>query len=463
VRAVGYFREVPQLSLAQQSQQFLAFCQKNGFDAAATFLDSAGGGSSGFMQLVSFLRQQTDSGFMVVIIPDLNCLGDGMTEAARRYFQLSGLGVPVLTIDGADEVAERLLPVWASARANGSVGDRVKSAMRKMAVKGEALGRPPYGYRVGPRKRLVVVQEEGAVVRYIFRLYLKDGLGIRRLARKLNEEGLRTRKNGLWSMVTVRDILRNRAYVGTYSRFGVRVPASHPPLISKEDFQMVQQRLDQRRPVSDSREVSPFLLSGLVYCSYCGNKMVGVTRKQKWRRKTDGATHNAMYRYYQCGSRTSRSLCDYHTHRAEHLEAQVRAMLADKKTAAHRGRQQNGAAADYEQETRRLRTKAKRLDRRLEQSLDAAAAGGMPREKLHSTGLALAAEQLQVEESLAAVMRLAEQQASESERHLRQESVRARLTQGWDEFPVRERQEMLREILGRIVVSDDMVDVVFRP
>ena len=58
-------------------------------------------------------------------------------------------------------------------------------------------------------------------MRYIFRLYLKDGLGIRRIARRLNEEGLRTRRDGLWSMVTVRDILRNRAYVGTYSRFGV--------------------------------------------------------------------------------------------------------------------------------------------------------------------------------------------------------------------------------------------------
>ena len=29
------------------------------------------------------------------------------------------------------------------------------------------------------------------MVRYIFRLYLKDGLGIRRIARRLNEEELR--------------------------------------------------------------------------------------------------------------------------------------------------------------------------------------------------------------------------------------------------------------------------------
>ena len=451
------------MSLAQQSQQFLSFCQRNGFEAAATFLDAGVGSSNaGFMQLVGFVRQQAETGFIVVIVPTMDGLGDGMTEVARRYFQLSGLGVPVISIDGGDDISELLIPVWAQHRANDSLSDRVKSAMKKIAVKGEALGRPPYGYKVGPKKRLVVVPDEGSVVRYIFRLYLKDGLGIRRLARKLNEEELRTRKNGLWSMVTVRDILRNRAYVGTYSRFGVRVPASHAPLISQEDFKLVQQRLDQRRPVSGAREVSPFLLSGLVHCSYCGSKMVGVTRKQKWKRKTDGATHNAMYRYYQCGSRTSRSLCDYHTHRSDELEAQVKSALGDTRSPVAARQSQNGSVSDYLDETKRLRTKAKRLDRRLEQYLDSAVSGGMPREKLHATALALAAEQLQVEEALAVSIRLAEQQASEGERHRRQDVVRSRLAESWENLPVRERQEMLREILSRIIVTDDMVELVLR-
>jgi hypothetical protein len=86
----------------------------------------------------------------------------------------------------------------------------------------------------------------------------------------------------------------------------------------------------------------------------------------------------------------------------------------------------------------------------------------MPREKLQAIGLALAAEQLQVEESLAVTLRLAEQQASEGERHRRQEAVRARLASRWAELPVRERQEMLREILSQVIVADDMVELVFR-
>ncbi len=47
-------------------------------------------------------------------------------------------------------------------------------------------------------------------------------MGIRLIARRLNEEGLKTRRGGNWSMVSIRDILRNRVYLGTYSRFGVK-------------------------------------------------------------------------------------------------------------------------------------------------------------------------------------------------------------------------------------------------
>ena len=45
--------------------------------------------------------------------------------------------------------------------------------MRRKAVKGEVLGRPPYGYKVGNRRRLELIPEEAVVVRYIFRLYLQ--------------------------------------------------------------------------------------------------------------------------------------------------------------------------------------------------------------------------------------------------------------------------------------------------
>lgn len=466
MRAIGYFRETGSQSLADQSEEFLAFCKSNGYEAAAAFLDGKNEGRSaadsvGFRQLLDFARQQAPSGFLVVVVANFASLGDSIVEAARRYFQLATTGVPVISIETGEDVSVPLLEKWSEHRATGNIGDKVKTAMRRRAIQGEVLGRPPYGYRVGPRRRLAVVPEEGSVVRYIFRLYLKDGLGIRRIARRLNDEGYRTRRAGLWSMVTVRDILRNRAYVGTYSRFGVRIPASHAPLISQEDFKRVQERLDQRRPVSETRHISPFLLSGMTYCGYCGNKMIGVTRKQKWELRS-GGVRVAQYRYYQCESRTNRSLCDYHTRRAEELEAEVRMRLLSSKTPSRSRQFANGAERSTEDDIRRLRDKARRLDKRLEQYMDDAATGNINPEKLRSLGVAVAAEQLQVEDYLAESTRAAQQRLSEGERSSRREVLLDHLRDDWDQMDFPEQQELLRDLISRIIVKDEAIETVLR-
>lgn len=464
MRAIGYFRETKTQSLADQSESFLEFCRKNGYEAAATFLDArAEADQPGFGRMVEFIKLQGARGFLLVVVPDFTSLGEASTECARRYFQLTSLGIPTIAIDRGEDISSALVDIWARQRSNGSLGDRVKAAMRQRAVKGEALGRPPFGYRIGPNRRLVIVSEEGSIVRYIFRLYLKDGLGIRLIARRLNDDNLRTRRGGLWSMVTVRDILRNRAYVGTYARFGVRVPASHAPLISQEEFQRVQERLDQRRPMSVSRQMSPFLLSGLTFCGYCGNKMIGVTRKQKWERG-DGSVRTAQYRYYQCESRTNRSLCDYHTKRAEGLEEQVREALNSRGIASIARQSSNGAGSGVEIETqiRRLRGRSRRLDKRLERHMDAAASGKISEEKVRALGIELAVEQLQLDEKLAELRRLTQQQVSEEERRRQRERVLQRLRDDWLILSFVERRDLIREALERIVVKDDGVDTVLR-
>jgi site-specific DNA recombinase len=452
--------------LAEQSRSFLEFCSGNGYEAAAAFLDVPGTEDDlpGFRQLVDFVRQQGARGFLLVVVPSLTSLGETLTEAARHYYEVISLGVPVISVDTQEDIDRVMLDLWSRQRSDERLGDRVKEAMRRKAVKGEALGRPPYGYRVGPKRRLVIVPEEGSVVRYIFRLYLKDGLGIRRIARRLNEEELRTRRGGLWSMVTARDILRNRAYLGTYSRFGVRVPASHAPLISQEDFRRVQERLDQRRPATGPRRVVPFLLSGLAYCGYCRNKMIGVTRKQKWQRRGDGSVRTAQYRYYQCESRTNRSLCDYHTHRADDLEAEVRSAIlgGDFGVGSPAGRDGHDIVAEAEAQIRRLRDKARRLDKRLAQYMDAASSGRITIDRLRFLAPTIATQQLEVEAGIVESRRLIRQQATEAERVHQRERLVVRLRDDWDKLSVTERKELLREVLDRVIVHDDRIEVLLR-
>ncbi|MDP3768688.1 MAG: recombinase family protein [Dehalococcoidia bacterium] len=469
MKAIGYFREqatgAKGESLAAQNKAFLEFCEHQGYDVAVTFVETADGDGqrAGFRQLVDYLRR-TDRGFVVVVARSLDGFGVDRQESVRRYLQLEGLGAQVAFMSGPADPMGELVRSWSDESERGKLGERVRAAMRRKAVRGEVLGRPPYGYKVGLRRRLELVQDEAVVVRFIFRLYLHEGIGIRLIARRLNEEEFRTRRGGNWSMVSIRDILRNRVYLGTYSRFGVRVPGSHPALVTPDDFRAVQDRLNARRNNYGARHPSPFLLAGLVRCGHCGNKMIGVSRRQSWRRRS-GSEGQASYRYYQCESRTNQSMCDYHTQRADELEEQVRSQLAalDGDALLPQAGSEGAVRAEWEERAERLRNRFRQLDRRLDEQLSAAAKGRISREQLHKLSIATASQRLELEEELEEIERKLKEQADASERSRTRQRALATLLDNWSTLSMPEKQSYLRDVVDRVVVRDDAIEVLVRP
>lgn len=465
-KAVGYFREGDpyqegEPSLTEQNRAFMEFCRREGFDVAATFLDTNSADDSGFRQMVDYLRE--DGCGASVVIDSLQRLGRNMRRTARAYFQLDGMGVHVITLDGESSATESLIASWTARDSSERAGERVRAAMRQKAIKGEVLGRPPYGYGIGPKRRLAPIPDEAALVRFMFHLYNQDGLGIRLIARRLNEEGHRTRRGGNWSMVTIRDILRNRAYLGTYSRFGVRVPGSHPAIISPEDYRRAQDRMSRRRTAGGTRSVNNFLLSGLAHCGYCGNRMIGVSRRQSWKRQGDGSTIQAEYRYYQCETRTNQSMCDYHTRRASDFEEEVRAAIEAELRRQIEAPEDHGGA-DVEEELKALKSRLRGLDRRLEQLLDAGSNGRIGAGEVRELSVEVAQQQLTLEQSVADVERRARLRQNQGARR----AARAELVQfidadNWAETEFARRQQFLQQVLHRAVTYDDSLQISLRP
>lgn len=471
MKAVGYFVEGARhngavRSIGEQNRAFSDFCESQGYEVAATFLDTSGQlpSENGFNQMLAFLRRG-DHGFVVVVVDNLGVLGSDLGHAAMRMLTIEDTGAQVYSASEGDEAARALVHTWAERGEGTPVSERVRAAMRKKAVRGEALGRPPYGYRIGPKRRLEIVPEEAAVVRYIFRLYLYEGIGIRLIAGRLNEEGLKTRRGGRWSMVSVRDILRNRTYIGTYSRFGVKVPGSHPALIMPEDFRRVQERLQARQSARGRRSVQPFLLSGVVYCSRCGNRLIGVSRKQAWTTR-EGESRSATYRYYQCESRTNQNACDYNTQRAQELESRVRERLAEgassTTTRIQRAGDPDSFISDVAAQVDRIEGQMKRNRRALEEIVADAAHGHITLERMRTLGATHAREQQQLQSELQqARERLAAQQSvAEQRRHL--DELRERIVENWDSLEFAELQVGLRELLDRIEVDGDETRVYLR-
>ena len=81
------------------------------------------------------------------------------------------------------------------------------------------ISRPPYGYRLIRKTeacgaRLEIDEAEAAVVRRIYDLYVREGLKMHAVSRRLDAEGIRPRHAERWPTATVAVILRNETYVG---------------------------------------------------------------------------------------------------------------------------------------------------------------------------------------------------------------------------------------------------------
>ncbi len=226
----------------------------------------------------------------------------------------------------------------------------------------------------------------------------------------------------------------------------------------------MQDRLQTHHGAVRTRTVQPFLLSGLVYCGRCQNKLIGVSRRQAWTTKA-GEKKTAAYRYYQCESRTNQSACAYNTQRAAELEARIRESLRQDDrpiTRFRRAGNVDGYLVDLVGQVDRVEGRIKRNRRQVEELVADAAHGHITVERMKSLGGDLAKEHLDLEAELAAARDRLKAQQSEAERQKHLESLREKLVRDWAELPFEALQSALRDIVDRIEVDEDDVRVFLR-
>ena len=251
----------------------------------------------------------------LIVMPDASHLASDLETLVERllYIRRSGSDAICTDFEMPDPLqnGEELLglkgePDW--------LRKRIREKIREKASRGKVLGRTPYGYRCGADGNLKPVPEEAKVVKQIFNWYVgdaetenpdegeepsKNGLGMRLIAQRLTSQNVRTRTGKPWSTATVSIILKNRVYVGTYSRYGFLVSGNHEPIIGRALFRQAQDALmlkQQERNRASSQ--APFLLGGLLSCSQCGHGVPGLSRRRSWRRQDD-TTASKTYRYYE--------------------------------------------------------------------------------------------------------------------------------------------------------------------
>ncbi len=167
------------------------------------------------------------------------------------------------------------------------IGERVRDKISASKEKGLWVGGPiPLGYR-SENKRLVVDNDETALTRRIFELYLDLGT-IRRVVEQLDADGVRSRRGNRIGPGPIAAMLKNRFYLGEVVWKGQSHIGEHAPIIDRELFDTVQWQLAgaaiERRQKSRN---SIFTLTAMLYDD-AGNRMTPSHSRK------DGV----RYRYY---------------------------------------------------------------------------------------------------------------------------------------------------------------------
>jgi site-specific DNA recombinase len=150
---------------------------------------------------------------------------------------------------------------------------KLKDGRQARVASGKWLGGgiTPYGYRYDKEEsKLIVVPEEAAKIREIFKLYIEDKLAPQKIADRLGFKGDRI----------ITQILKRKSLTGCIIFNGEEYKGEHEAIITLETWQEAQDELEKR---SVHRAESNHLLSGLLVCGECGAKM----RYQKWNKSGD--------------------------------------------------------------------------------------------------------------------------------------------------------------------------------
>jgi site-specific DNA recombinase len=188
--------------------------------------------------------------------------------------------------------------------------ERSRRGKRHRAHSGEVsvMSGAPYGYRYIRKTdeapaAYAVLDAEARVVERIYEMYTVEGLSIGEITRRINAEGIPTRKaSARWERSTVWAVLRNSTYRGVacfgktrassrtrvirpQRRRGVITPsmtAGHerpreewieipvPALVSEDVFARAQELLQENKIRSRRRTIEPSIVQGLVSCQKCG-------------------------------------------------------------------------------------------------------------------------------------------------------------------------------------------------
>lgn len=303
------------LSISAQLRALREYAERNKYQVIREFVDEAETGRTtarpAFREMIS-LSRRLQKPFETILVWKYSRFARSREDSIVHKAMLRKNGIQVVSINEPfdDTPTGRLLEAIIESLDefySDNLGEEVTRGMRESASRGFYLSaRAPYGYRkvkvpdgAKERTKLEIEPYQVHVVTSLFDGVLQ-GKGLTEITKELNSKGIRAPRGQKWGKTSVRIILANEIYTGTYvwgqnnkrELEPISIENAFPAIVSSETFDEVQQKLKERAPVRvhPKRTASRFLLSGLARCGHCGKALIGADAK------------SGKFSYYVCGT-----------------------------------------------------------------------------------------------------------------------------------------------------------------
>lgn len=252
--------------------------------------------------------------FSHVLVWKIDRISRNLLDFAAMYAELKRLGVTFVskneqfdTSSAMGEAMLKIILVFAELERN-MTSERVSAIMLSRASGGSWNGgKVPFGYSYDKEtKQFSIRDDEAQIVLHIYDLY-ESIHSLTTVAKELNERGVRSRTGKPWNPTTIRTMLTNPFYAGTY-RYNYRDESDksysvkaenewvlildhHPPIVTAERQEAIAAILEskQRGWVGAGmtyQRKNTHIFAGLLRCGCCGSTMVSTIDKERaggWR------------------------------------------------------------------------------------------------------------------------------------------------------------------------------------
>jgi len=376
------------------------------------------------------------------------------------------------------------------------IAERCRRGRNHRAKQGSVsvIATAPYGYIYRKKNLLeaaeyVIDDTKARIVKKIFSQYALEQKSIQRIALELDEQCVKPPRSGeKWHNSTIRDILRNPAYIGTayfgkseqsngfsekiiHTKNGKKKcpPKSRkardkeawtlipvPAIITEREFELAQRQLDKNKEMSSRNTRNPSLLQGLLVCAMCGYPYYKKSRSSSPRE----------YDCYSCSTRLTGGSCKNRSFKLKELDDAIWNHVIDLLKNPHLIKDEIDNRIQECVEKKQIQTKRKdiekeilRLNKAKDKLLD-----------IYQDGECITLEDLRIRmKAIEKQRQIHENELKSIQAHVLQEEngIAFKLSTEYflrsleqsEELSIQDRQKVIRLLIDEIKLSKDSIEV----